>query len=207
MNNNKKKINMSSLKRVFRFLYKSYPKLLVLVVVCIVISSITAAVPAIFQQQVLADIKTFTISGDWTAASKVIIPKVLILVAMYVVSLISITVYTQLMAKITQGFLNKLRVQLFEKMQNLPIRYFDTNKHGDIMSKYTNDIDAIRQLVSQALPTILRAGVIIISVLVIMIYYSLMLTAIVVGGVTIMLVVSKSGRLYKVFPQKASLNR
>ena len=116
MNNNKKKINMSSLKRVFRFLYKSYPKLLVLVVVCIVISSITAAVPAIFQQQVLADIKTFTISGDWTAASKVIIPKVLILVAMYVVSLISITVYTQLMAKITQGFLNKLRVQLFEKM-------------------------------------------------------------------------------------------
>ena len=191
MNNNKKKINMSSLKRVFRFLYKSYPKLLVLVVVCIVISSITAAVPAIFQQQVLADIKTFTISGDWTAASKVIIPKVLILVAMYVVSLISITVYTQLMAKITQGFLNKLRVQLFEKMQNLPIRYFDTNKHGDIMSKYTNDIDAIRQLVSQALPTILRAGVIIISVLVIMIYYSLMLTAIVVCGVTIMLVVSK----------------
>ena len=191
MNNNKKKINMSSLKRVFRFLYKSYPKLLVLVVVCIVISSITAAVPAIFQQQVLADIKTFTVSGDWTAASKVIIPKVLILVAMYVVSLISITVYTQLMAKITQGFLNKLRVQLFEKMQNLPIRYFDTNKHGDIMSKYTNDIDAIRQLVSQALPTILRAGVIIISVLVIMIYYSLMLTAIVVCGVTIMLVVSK----------------
>ena len=188
---NKKRINMSSLKRVFKLLYKSYPKLMVLVMVCIIISSVTAAVPAIFQQQVLADIKTFTELGDWASASKVIIPKVLILVALYVVSLVSITLYTQLMAHITQGFLNKLRVQMFEKMQNLPIRYFDTNKHGDIMSKYTNDIDAIRQLISQVLPTILRAGVIIVSVLAIMIYYSITMMAIVVIGVVIMMTVSK----------------
>ncbi len=180
---NKRPINMSSLKRVFRFLFKSYPKMLTLVIICIILSSITAAVPAVFQQQILSDITDFVALGNWSEASKVIIPKVILLVVMYIISLVAITAYTQLMAIITQGFLNKLRCEMFEKMQNLPIKYFDTNKHGDIMSKYTNDIDTLRQLVSQALPTILRAGVIVISVFSIMLYYSLWLTILVVLGV------------------------
>ncbi len=189
--NKKRKIDSSTLKRVFSFLFKEYPGLLTIVIICIIISSVTAAIPAVFQQQILADIDVFVKSGDWSAASKVIIPKVILLVVLYVISLVSITAYTQLMAVITQGFLDKLRCRMFEKMQNLPIKYFDTNKHGDIMSRYTNDIDTLRQLVSQSLPTFLRAGVIIISVLAIMLYYSVWLTIVVVLGVFLMVNISK----------------
>ena len=188
MKNNSKKF--SSLKRVIKSLFKDYPKLLAIVVACIVLSAVTAAIPAVFQQQVLSDIGKFVATGDWSAASKVIIPKVMILVVMYVISLIAIIAYTQLMAVISQGYLDKMRCRMFEKMQNLPISYFDTNKHGDIMSRYTNDIDALRQLVSQAVPTFIRCGVIIISVLSIMIYYSVWLTIVVVLGVFVMLTVS-----------------
>ena len=189
--NKKRKIDSSTMKRVFGFLFKEYPGLLAIVIVCIIISSVTAAIPAVFQQQILSDISLFVKSGDWTAASKIIIPKVILLVVLYVVSLASITAYTQLMAVITQGFLDKLRRRMFEKMQNLPIKYFDTNKHGDIMSRYTNDIDTLRQLVSQSLPTFLRAGVIIVSVLAIMLYYSVWLTLVVVLGVFLMMNISK----------------
>lgn len=188
MKNKTKKL--SSLKRILKSLFKEYPKLLGIVIVCIFISAVTAAIPAVFQQQVLSDIGKFVESGDWGAASKVIIPKIIVLVVMYVISLIAIIAYTQLMAVITQGYLDKMRCRMFEKMQNLPISYFDTNKHGDIMSRYTNDIDALRQLVSQAVPTFIRAGVIIVSVLGIMLYYSIWLTIVVVFGVFVMLMVS-----------------
>ncbi len=187
----KRRINFSSLKRVFNLLFRAYPAMLTAVIVCIIISSVTAAIPAVFQQQILADIGLFVNSGDWSAAAKVILPKVLVLVIMYVISLASITLYTQLMAVITQGYLNKMRCEMFEKMQNLPIRFFDTNKHGDIMSRYTNDIDTLRQLISQALPTLLRCGVIIISVLLIMLYYSVWMTLVVILGVLIMMKVTK----------------
>lgn len=187
----KRKINFSSLKRVLVSLFKYYPRMITAVIICTVISSVTAAVPAIFQQQVLSDIGVFVKTGNWNEASKVIIPKVLLLVVMYVISLISITVYTQLMAFITQGYLNKMRCEMFEKMQCLPISYFDTNRHGDIMSRYTNDIDTLRQLISQAFPTILRAGIIVVSVLSIMIYYSFWLTVVVIIGVIAMMKISK----------------
>ncbi len=188
---NKKIKNFSSLKRVLNSLFKAYPSMITIVIVCLIISSVTAAIPAVFQQQVLSDISMFVESGNWGEASGVILPKVLILAIMYVISLISITLYTQLMAVITQGYLNKLRCEMFEKMQNLPISFFDTHKHGDIMSRYTNDIDTLRQLVSQALPTLLRCGIIIISVLGIMLYYSVWMTIVVVLGVFVMMKITK----------------
>lgn len=209
-NGKRQPIKMSSVKNVLKFLFRSYPKMLVAVIVCIIIAAFTAAIPAVFQQQILADIGDFVQSGDWATASGVILPKVGILVSLYVVSLAAITLYTQLMAKITQGFLNKLRCEMFEKMQNLPIRYFDTNKHGDIMSRYTNDIDTLRQLVSQALPTILRAGVIVLSVFAIMIYYSVWLTLLVILGVAAMFVVTKkvgSGSAKYFIRQQSSLGK
>ena len=77
--NKKRKLDTSTLKRVFSFLFKQYPGLLAIVIICIIISSVTAAIPAVFQQQILSDIGMFVKSGDWAAASKVIIPKVLLL--------------------------------------------------------------------------------------------------------------------------------
>lgn len=185
------KIDAGMLKRVMKLLFSSFPVLLPITIVCIIFSSITAAAPAIFQQQVIADIQKFYLSGDWSAAAKVILPKIAILITFYALSMVSITLYTQLMAYITQGFLHKMRVKMFEGMQNLPVKYFDTHKHGDIMSYYTNDIDTLRELISRALPTLLQASVVVLSVFFIMIYYSVLMTAVVILGVIAMFFVTK----------------
>ncbi len=192
MNKNKRpKAKKGTLGRVLKMLIGFYPVLLPLTAVCIVFSSVTSAVPAIFQQKILADIETWISSGDWQQAAEVILPKIFLLIGLYAISIISVTVYTQLMAYITQGFLNKTRCEMFKGMQNLPIKYFDTHKHGDIMSYYTNDIDTIRQLVSQAIPSLLQASVIVVSVLFIMLYYSVWMTLVVLVGVCFMVLVSK----------------
>lgn len=211
MMKNKKTINKkNNLFRIIKMLVKSYPILFPITCVCIVFSAITAAMPAIFQQQVLADIGTWYMTGDWENASKVILLKIVILASLYVVSLLAIVVYTQLMAYISQGFLNKLRCKMFGKMQDLPIKYFDTHKHGDIMSHYTNDIDAIRQLIAQSFPAILQAGIVIVSVFSIMMYYSVWMTLVVLLGVWTILFVTKkvgSGSAKYFMRQQKSLGR
>ncbi len=177
--------------RILKLLFKSYPILFPVTCLCIIFAAITATMPAIFQQQVLADIGEWYLSGDWDGASKVILPKIAILATLYLISLTAIIVHTQLMAYMSQGFLNKLRCEMFSKMQNLPIKYFDTHKHGDIMSHYTNDIDALRQLIAQTLPTILQAGIVIISVFFIMMFYSVWMTIVVLLGVLAVMVITK----------------
>ena len=185
-------INPDTLSRLIKMLFKSYPVMVPVTIVCIIIAAVSSAMPAIFQQKVLADIGEWYLTGDWEAASKVIIPKVMILLCIYVVAWIAILCYTQLMARITQGFLDKMRREMFDKMQNLPIRYFDTNKHGDIMSRYTNDIDTLRQLISQAIPTTLQCAILLVSVFCIMTYYSLWLTIVVMIGVFVIFNVTKT---------------
>lgn len=180
-----------TLKRILKMLFKFYPVLLPITIACILFSAITAAMPAIFQQQVIKDIENFIKSGNWSAAKEVILPKIMILISLYIVSIIAITLYNQLMVIITQGFLNKMRCTCFKGMQNLPVKYFDTHKHGDIMSHYTNDIDTMRELISRSLPTLLQASVVVISVLFIMLYYSLWMTLVVLVGVVTMIFVSK----------------
>ncbi len=190
MNENQMKKG-GALTRTIRMLFKAYPVLVPLTALCIVFAAVVAALPAIFQQQVIADIETWYQTGDWASASAVILPKIVILAVLYVLSLLAILCYTQLMAYITQGFLDKMRCTMFEKMQKLPIKYFDTHKHGDIMSYYTNDIDSLRQLISQALPTLLQSAVLLVCVFCIMIYYSVWLTLVVLIGVVAMLFVSR----------------
>ncbi len=172
-------------------LWKAYPVLIPIVGLCIIIAAVTAAMPAIFQQRIYAIIGEWMESGDWASASKLIIPKVTLLAVFYVISLTAGFVRSQLMAVITQGFLNKMRQQMFAKMQNLPVRYFDSNKHGDIMSHYTNDIDTLRQMVSQSIPTVIRCVILLSCVLCIMLYYSLWMTLVVFLGVMAMMAISK----------------
>ena len=187
----KKQGKIGVLTRILKMLIQAYPVLLPITVLCIVISAVTAAAPAIFQQQVISDIQQWYLTGDWESAAKAILPKVAILAALYVFSAIAVTAQTQLMAYITQGFLNKLRCKMFDGMQNLPIKYFDTTTHGDIMSYYTNDIDTLRQLVAQSFPALLQASIIIVTVLGIMLYYSLWMTLVVLLGVVAMTFISK----------------
>ena len=187
----KRKYNVKTLKRIFKMLFSSYPVLMPLTVVCIIFSAVTSSIPAIFIQKVIEGIETWQKVGDWATAKTEIIPAVMLLLTFYVLSILAITLYTQLMAYMTQGFLAKARETMFDGMQDLPIRYFDTNKHGDIMSHYTNDIDAIRELVSQSFPSMINSLTIVSTVFGIMLYFSIWMTLVLVLGVVAMLFVSK----------------
>ncbi len=187
-----RKIDFGALGRVFKILIKSYPVLVPIAAFCILVSSAVSAIPSVFLNKVIALIEECAKSGiSWTDAKEKILPLVLILGGLYVLSIIFITLQTQLMAYITQGFLSKLRIQMFDGMQNLPIKYFDQNKHGDIMSYYTNDIDTLRQLVSQSFPQMLTSVVIVTTVFSIMLWFSVWMTLVVLLGVFAMFMVSK----------------
>ncbi len=174
------------LRRLLRTLFEFYPVLLPVTMVCILINAVVSAIPAVFMQNVIAVVDASYKSGDWASVSGRILTYVAILVVMYIISLIAGAFYTQMMAIITQGSLKKLREKMFSHMQDLPIKYFDTNGHGDIMSYYTNDVDTLRQLISQSLPQMTISGITLFIVFCIMIYYSVILALLVVVGVICM---------------------
>ena len=172
--------------RLLKTLFEFYPVLLPVTLVCILINAIVSSVPSVFMQNIIALVDSSYKSGDWSSVSGQILTFVGILIAMYIISLIAGFCYTQLMAIITQGSLKKLREKMFDHMEDLPIRYFDTNGHGDIMSYYTNDVDTLRQMISQSLPQMLISGVTLLTVFCIMMYYSMILGLIVVAGIVCM---------------------
>lgn len=142
-------------------------------------------------QNVIAIVETSWKSGDWDAVSGKVFYYVGLLLVFYILSILSAITYTQMMAGITQGFLKKLRVKMFNGMQDLPVRYFDTHNHGDIMSYYTNDIDTLRQMVSQSIPQLLISSITVLTVFSIMLYFSVWMTIVVVCGVILMFFVTK----------------
>ncbi len=172
--------------RLLKTLFEFYPVLLPITLVCILINAIVSSVPSVFMQNIIALVDSSYKSGDWSSVSGQILTFVSILITMYIISLIAGFCYTQLMAIITQGSLKKLREKMFDHMEDLPIRYFDTNGHGDIMSYYTNDVDTLRQMISQSLPQMLISGVTLLTVFCIMMYYSMILGLIVVAGIVCM---------------------
>ncbi len=186
-------IKKGVLGRVIKLLFKSYPVMIPITIVCIVLSAVVSSIPALFIQRILEVVQRYLDAGDlnWAVAKQEILPMVLTLAGLYVLSIIFITAYTQLMAHITQGFLNKMRCRMFDGMQNLPIKYFDTNKHGDIMSYYTNDIDTLREMVSRSFPQLISSSVIVLTVLSIMMWYSMLMTLVVLVGIAFMIFVSK----------------
>ena len=172
--------------RLLKTLFEFYPVLLPITLVCILINAIVSSVPSVFMQNIIALVDSSYKSGVWSSVSGQILTFVGILITMYIISLIAGFCYTQLMAIITQGSLKKLREKMFDHMEDLPIRYFDTNGHGDIMSYYTNDVDTLRQMISQSLPQMLISGVTLLTVFCIMMYYSMILGLIVVAGIVCM---------------------
>ena len=185
------------LKRILKSLFKSYPVLLPITLFFIAINAVVSAIPALFMQQVLEILKNTieeskqTNVWDWPALSSQILPIVIKLICFYLASITAGITYNQLLAVITQGYLKKMREEMFNHMQTLPIKYFDTNNHGDIMSCYTNDIDTLRQMVSQSIPQFIISGIIITCVFFIMLYFSLWLTLIVIGGVILIMLITK----------------
>lgn len=179
------------IKRLLKTLFEFFPVMMPLVIVCILFNAVVSSIPSVFMQNIIAVVEQNWQSGDWSAVSEQILRLVSILVTFYVLSLIAGFAYNQMMAVITQGFLMKLREKMFSTMEKLPIRYFDTHNHGDIMSYYTNDIDTLRQMISQSIPQLMISAVTVITVLSIMLYYSLWLTILILCGVVVMLLATK----------------
>lgn len=205
-----KKAQKGIVRRLLRIMLEFYPVMLPVAVLCIVFSAGITAVPTVFMQNVIAVIEDNWQSGDWRTVGPKIIFLVEILGGFYVVSLLTTIAYNQLMAIITQGTLKKLRGKMFNGMQRLPVKYFDTNNHGDIMSHYTNDIDTLRQMISQSFPQLLVSAVTVVAVLGIMLYYCLWLALVVIFGVVIMLIITRKiggGSARYFFRQQSALGR
>ena len=179
------------LKRVIKTLFEFYPVLMPLIVICVLLNAIVSSIPSVFMQNIIALVEQNWQNGDWSMVSGQILKFVGILAALYLCSLAAGVAYTQMMAVVAQGTLKKLREKMFNGMQNLPIKYFDTHNHGDIMSYYTNDIDTLRQMISQSFPHLMISFVTVLTVFGIMVYYSLWMTLLVIVGVIFMVFVTK----------------
>ena len=136
-----------TMSRLIKTLFGFYPVLLPLVVVGVVLCAIINSIGATFLQSALQIISESWQSGDWEAAQPKIAQLVTTLACIYGVGILSSLFWNRAMAIVTQGSLEKLREKLFNHMQDLPISYFDTHTHGEIMSRYTNDVDTLRQAV------------------------------------------------------------
>ena len=177
-------LQKGTFKRLLKFLLSNYKKLLAVMLTCLVISAITGSIAGIFLERIYTSIG-YGLEGVLTVsqASKKIISVCIILLCIYLIGWISNLTMGLVGAKLTQLFLKDLRVKMFAKMQTLPIKYFDRRNHGDTMSVYTNDIDALRQLVSQSLPQLCSTIITLVCLTCVMLYMSVILWLVVVIGI------------------------
>lgn len=178
--------------RLIKTLFEFYPVLLPVIIALILFNSVVSSIPSIFMQNIIAVIEKYWRTKDWLHAKPEVLSFVTVLLILYILSLIASFTYNRLMAVVTQGSLMKFREKMFARMESLPIRYFDTNAHGDIMSIYTNDTDTLRQLISQSLPALMQTSIVLLTVFCIMIYYSFWLTGVVLIGCVIMFFITKN---------------
>ena len=171
--------------------FKAHPVALIISAICTLISALGPIVAPLMIQKVTNLIATAIEKGSFVVVSKEFYECLVIMISAYVISLTGGFIYSQLTARYAQKYMHELRCRLFEHMQDLPIKYFDTHDKGEIMSTFTNDVDTIRQLLAQSTTTVLICSVTFISVFVIMLISSIYLTIIVILGTIAILLVTK----------------
>lgn len=189
MKNNE--IKKGTLKRLLSYVLKNYKKQFIFVFICIIISSIASVAGSLFLQTLIDDYIT-PLLKDSNPVFTDLLRVLTVMATIYIVGILAAYLYSRLMAVVSQGVLRDIRNEMFMKMEHLPIRYFDTNTHGDIMSHYTNDTDTLRQMLSQSLPQIITAVFSIITIFCSMIYLSPMLTGFVIIFTILTLIVTKT---------------
>ena len=200
MKSSNKQRSMTVLKRVIRYMLQHYNILFSLVVLFILITAIATVIGAAFPQSLVDDYIVPMLSSSSHDFSG-LFHKLVQLACIMAVGVITAFLYNRIMVNVSQGTMRQLRDDLFHKMESLPIKYFDTHAHGDIMSVYTNDIDTLRQLLSQSIPQIINSIITLIATLITMIVLNPALTVISILTALIMLYVtakfsSLSGRYY-----------
>ena len=190
--NNKKKNRSVTLKRLVKLLFSFYPKLLPFIIILILVNAVISSLPSIFQQNIVAILQNaWENSIGWDIVRPEIMHYIVILASLYLTSLLAGVVYNQLMAIFTQGVLNKIRIKLFDHMETLPIRYFDTHQRGDVMSYYTNDVESLRQMISQSFPQLMISAVTLTTILCIMLYYSIPMALVIILGAIVSVFITK----------------
>ena len=186
----KNKIKKGTVKRLLSYVTKNYKKQFIVVFICIIISSIANVAGSLFLQVLIDDYIT-PLLGMENPVFTGLLKAIGIMVCIYVSGILTSYLYNRIMVNISQGVLKTIRDEMFSKMQALPIKYFDTHTHGDIMSHYTNDTDTLRQMISQSLPHIISASISIIAILCGLLYLSPFLTIFVVIFSIITVVITK----------------
>ncbi|MGN1419575.1 MAG: ABC transporter ATP-binding protein [Acutalibacteraceae bacterium] len=196
----KKKVKKGTAKRLFSYIVKGNGLKLTAVIVCIIVSAFANVASSLFIQTLIDDyIEPMLLNGgsDWAGLLKVILQ----MAALFLCGVLGSYIQTVIMVSVSQGVLRKIRDDMFSHMQTLPIKYFDTHTHGDIMSHYTNDADTLRQMISQTIPQAVSSIITVSVVFVAMCVKSLYLTAFVIISLVIMFfitgkVASKSGKYF-----------
>ncbi len=177
--------------RLFRYLFQHYGIRLIVVMICIVISAAASVVATVFLQRLIDECIVPGISSGMGAVQNLLTHILLTMMAFYILGVVAAFIYNRIMATVTQGTLKNLRDDMFNVMETLPIKYFDTHPHGDIMSTYTNDTDAIRMLIGQSLPMLTQSVLSVLAMIGMMLYFSVWLTILVLVFIGIMLTISK----------------
>ncbi|MCR4911577.1 MAG: ABC transporter ATP-binding protein/permease [Bacilli bacterium] len=217
------KAKKGTMKRLLKMLFKHYPWHLIVSLICLILNVITNLSSSIFVSLAVNALTAAGVQGTNPFIEKFEVSStfgfvietnvtylVIVLACIYVVGIFAIWWWNRTMAIVTQKFLNTLRKEMFNHMQDLPIKYFDTHAHGAIMSLYTNDIDTIRQFISQALPSLVQTGLISLLVFIVMLSASVWMTLVVVVGLIVMTIVVKKigGKSSKFFiKQQEALGR
>ena len=168
-------LDKGTLRRAFKYVFTGYPVQLVIVAVLIGVSAYTNLRGTLFMQK-LIDVYILPMLGAADPDFGPLAGALVTLAGIYLIGIAAIYIRSILMAKVAQGSLERMRNELFAKMQTLPIRYFDTHERGNIMSVFTNDIDTMRQVIGQTLPQVLDSGITIVLTLVNMVRLSIPLT-------------------------------
>ena len=187
----KVKIPKGTFKRLMKYIFKYYKIQLLLVMLCLVVSGCAGAVASTFTQSIVDDVIIPGMSNGFNGVKDKLFDVVAKMIFIYSFGVVCSLIYTQIMAVVTQGLLHHFRKDMFDKMESLPISYFDTHQHGEIMSTYTNDTDALRQLIGQSLPNLFLSAISITVIFSMMLSFSLWLTLIVIVCVFVMLNVTK----------------
>ncbi len=187
----KERARKGTLPRLLKMLFSYYKWWLPVILVCIIVTAFSSTASSLFMNIYITHIEEGLKLG-WNEVSSKIFNTTAVLALIYLVGLITSFTFSRLMAVITQGFLDKVRNKMFGGMQKLPVKYFDTHTHGDIMSHYTNDIDTLRQLVSQSIPQIINAVITVSLLFLYMLYMNVWMTLVSFIGIFAMVIATKT---------------
>ncbi len=181
--------NKGTFGRLLKYLWKYYKWQVLVMMATLLFSSFAMIIANVFLQKIIDNCITPGLSEGWNAVLPELARLGGTMIIIFCFGILSSYLNNQLNAVITQGMLYRFRKNMFENMETLPIKYFDTHQHGTIMSTYTNDTDAVRQLIGQSLPTLFQSAFTLLAIFIFMAYYSIYLTLLVIGVIVIMMLV------------------